>query len=49
VSIFGAVAVTAAAGVALDAGAAVSQKAVPALSKMSIVETSIFFTAFYSL
>jgi hypothetical protein len=49
VSTFGAGAVTAAAGVALDAGTAVSQNAVPALNKMSIVEISILFTALYSL
>ena len=48
VSIFGAGAVTAAAGVALDAGAALSQNAVPALNKMSIVEISILFTALFS-
>jgi hypothetical protein len=46
VSTFGAAAATAATGVALDAGSAVSQNAVPALSKMSSVETSILFTAF---
>jgi hypothetical protein len=49
VSTFGAAAATAAAGVALNSGAAVSQNAVPALNKMSIVVISILFTAFYSL
>jgi hypothetical protein len=48
VSIFGAGAATAAAGVALGAGAAVSQNAVPALSKMRIVDISILFTALFS-
>jgi hypothetical protein len=49
VSIFGVAAATAAAGVASDAGAAVSQNAVPALSKMSSVDISILFTAFTPL
>jgi hypothetical protein len=49
VSTFGAGATTVAVSVELDSGAAVSQNAVPALSKMSIVGISILFTAFYSL
>jgi hypothetical protein len=49
VSTFGAGAATAAVSVSLGAVAAVSQNAVPALSKMSIVGISILFTAFYSL
>jgi hypothetical protein len=48
VSIFGAGAVTATAGVALDGGAAISQNAVPAVSKINIAGISILFTAFYS-
>ena len=45
-SIFGAGAVTV--GVAVGAGVAVSQNAVPAVSRIRIVEISILFTALHS-